>query len=78
MNQLSAYAGLRKVKVTKMGREIFDRKETMAAIRDRLTYLRGEILEERIGYAEIAELQSLARFIDPSDTVLLGWAGVPE
>jgi hypothetical protein len=78
MNHLSAYANLRKVKLTKTGREIFDRKGTVSAIRDRLTYLRGEIDAERISYSEIAELQSLARFIEPSDTVLLEWAGVPE
>ena len=44
----------------------------------RLAYLRGEIEAERISYGEIAELQSLAEFIDPADTLLLEWAGVPE
>ena len=44
----------------------------------RLDYLRGEIEAERISYGEIAELQSLTEHIDPSDTVLLEWAGVPE
>ena len=48
------------------------------AIQKRLDYLRGEIKAERISYSEIAELQSLAEHIDPSDTVLLEWAGVPE
>ena len=46
--------------------------------KDRLEYLRGEIEAERISYGEIAELQGLAEYIDPSDTVLLEWAGVPE
>ena len=44
----------------------------------RLAYLRGEIEAERISYAEIAELQDLSSFIDPSDTLLLQWAGVEE
>ena len=40
----------------------------------RLEYLRGEIEAERISYSEIAELQSLAKFIDPGDNLLLQWA----
>lgn len=76
--KMSTYANLRQVKVTKRGKEIFDRKATMKAISDRLDYLRGEIEAERISYGEIVELQELAKFIDPSDTVLLQWAGVPE
>lgn len=44
----------------------------------RLEYLRQEIRAERISYGEIAELQSLAPHIDPSDVELLEWAGVPE
>jgi hypothetical protein len=47
-------------------------------IQERLDYLRGEIEAERISYGEIAELQDLAPYIDPDDTVLLEWAGVPE
>ena len=47
-------------------------------IKNRLEYLRGEIEAERISYCEIAELQSLAEYIEPGDTVLLEWAGVPE
>ena len=46
--------------------------------RERLEYLRGEIRAERISYGEIAELQDLAPWIDPSDVELLEWAGVPE
>ena len=44
----------------------------------RLEYLRGEIEAERISYGEIAELQSLAEYIEPGDVQLLEWAGVPE
>jgi hypothetical protein len=47
-------------------------------IKARLEYLRGEIEAERISMSEVAELQSLAEYIDPSDVVLLEWAGVPE
>ena len=54
-----------------------ERHEAQAA-KNRLAYLRGEIESEHISYAEIAELQDLARFIDPSDTLLLEWAGVEE
>ena len=48
------------------------------AITKRLKYLRKEIEAERISYGEIAELQSLAKYIDPSDVLLLEWAGVKE
>ncbi len=51
---------------------------TQKEIKIRLEYLRGEIEKERISYGEIAELQGLAKHIDPSDVVLLEWAGVPE
>lgn len=44
----------------------------------RLEYLRGEIEAERISTGEIAELQDLTAFIEPGDTLLLEWAGVPE
>jgi hypothetical protein len=47
-------------------------------IKERLEYLRGEIKAERISYGEIAELQSLAKYIDKNDVELLEWAGVPE
>jgi hypothetical protein len=48
------------------------------SIQARLKYLRQEIQAERISYGEIIELQSLAKHIDPSDVLLLEWAGVPE
>ena len=44
----------------------------------RLEYLRGEIKKECISYGEIAELESLAKYIESSDVLLLNWAGVPE
>ena len=47
-------------------------------IAQRLEYLRSEIKAERISYGEIAELQSLAKYIEPGDVLLLEWAGVPE
>ena len=37
-----------------------------------------EIRAERVSWGELAELQSLARFIDACDVELLAWAGVPE
>ncbi len=50
----------------------------LGTITDRLDYLRGEIEGERISQGEIAELQSLADYIDSGDVVLLEWAGKPE
>ena len=47
-------------------------------IKKRLEYLRGEIEAERISYGEIAELQSLKKYIKPGDKLLLEWAGEPE
>lgn len=47
-------------------------------IKKRLEYLRGEIEAERISYGEIMELESLKDYIEPGDTLLLQWAGVPE
>ena len=47
-------------------------------IKKRLEYLRQEIRKERISYGEIAELQSLAKYINPSDVELLAWTGVKE
>lgn len=44
----------------------------------RLEALRAAIEAESTSYGEIAELQSLAAYIDPSDVQLLEWAGVPE
>jgi len=47
-------------------------------IKNRLKYIRHKIKSEKISYSEIAELQSLAKYIDPSDVLLLEWAGIPE
>lgn len=47
-------------------------------MKQRLEYLRGELRAERISYAELVELQSLAEYIDPSDVELLEAAGVAE
>lgn len=47
-------------------------------VKFRLEYLREKIKQERISYGEIAELQSLARYIKPDDVLLLEWAGVKK
>ena len=47
-------------------------------IKKRLEYLRTELRNERISYGELAELQSLAQYIDRGDVELLEAAGVPE
>lgn len=49
-----------------------------ALARERLEYLRVELRAERISYGELAELQSLAEYIEPGDVELLEAAGVPE
>ena len=50
----------------------------LKAIKKRLEYLRGELKAERVSYGELAELQSLADYIEPGDVELLEAAGVPE
>lgn len=60
----------------KVARNAKDVTAMNARIKRRLDYLRKEIEAERISYGEIAELQSLAKYIDPSDVQLLEWAGV--
>ena len=50
----------------------------MTEIQERLEYLRSQIEDECISYAELIELQGLAKFIDSGDVQLLEWAGVPE
>ena len=47
-------------------------------ITDRLEYLRKELRNECISYGELAELQLLVDYIDPSDVELLEASGVPE
>ena len=51
---------------------------TTQKIKNRLEYLRGELEKECISYGELAELASLAEYIDPGDVQLLEAAGVPE
>lgn len=46
--------------------------------KERLEELRIEIQAERISYGEIAELESLAEYIEKGDVELLQWANVPE
>ena len=46
--------------------------------KQRIEEIRAEILAERVSYDEIAELESLAEYIDESDVLMLQWAGVPE
>jgi hypothetical protein len=46
-------------------------KETLASIRQ-------SIIEERVSYGELAELEQLKEHIDKDDIELLQWAGVPE
>ena len=52
--------------------------KTSKEIKNRLEYLRGEIVAERISMGEIAELQDLIKYIPSDDVLLLEWAGVPE
>jgi len=58
--------------------KIMKKNEIKKRIKKRLEYLRKEIENERISYEEIAELQSLAKYIDNDDVLLLEWAGVKE
>lgn len=44
----------------------------------RLEEIRAAILAENVSYEETAYLQEHAEYIDPADTQLLEWAGVPE
>ena len=50
----------------------------VSATQERLEYLHSQIEDESISYSELIELQNLADHIDPTDVVLLEWAGVPE
>ena len=47
-------------------------------IKERLEYIRQQIEMEYISTEEILELQSLKKYIDKGDVLLLEWAGVPE
>lgn len=50
----------------------------MTRIKKRLEYLRQELRAGRISYGEDAELQGLAKYIEPGDVELLEAAGVCE
>lgn len=50
----------------------------MTRIEKRLVMIRLHLRQERISYRELAELQSLVKYIHPSDVELLEAAGVPE
>ena len=50
----------------------------MKAIEKRLEELRAELRAERISYGELAELESLAEYIDENDIELLEAAGISE
>lgn len=52
--------------------------EATPYIKRRLEYLRQELRDECISYGELAELQSLAGYIESGDVELLEAAGVPE
>jgi hypothetical protein len=47
-------------------------------IQERFEYLRLQLKYECKSYGELAELQSLAEYIDDGDVELLEAAGVPE
>jgi hypothetical protein len=47
------------------------KKYIKSKIKKRLEYLRKQIKKENISYGEIAELQSLIKYIDIGDTELL-------
>jgi len=47
-------------------------------IKKRLEEIRKSIKNECVSYSEIAELQSLSKYIDKNDIQLLEWAGVKE
>ena len=52
--------------------------DTMTTDAQRLEYLRTQIDNETISWNELVELQGLSDKIDPSDVLLLEWAGIPE
>jgi hypothetical protein len=52
--------------------------ENTKDVKQRLEELRQELRNERISYGELAELQSLAEYIEDGDVELLEAAGVCE
>ena len=53
-------------------------RQPSETIKKRLEEIRIELRAERISYGKLAELQSLAPFIDKGDVELLEAAGLPE
>jgi len=47
-------------------------------IKEKLEYLKQEIINERISYGELLELQELKDHIPRDEVLLLEWAGVEE
>ena len=52
-------------------RKVKGEQSVMNTIAERLEYLREQLRNESISYGELAELESLAAYIDPDDTELL-------
>ncbi len=51
---------------------------TIKQIKQRLEYLRKEIIKEKISYSELAELQGYKDYISKDDNLLREWVGIPE
>ena len=49
-----------------------------STIGERLAAIRESIVAENVSWGELAELTALAVCIDPTDVLLLEWAGIPE
>jgi hypothetical protein len=52
--------------------------KTTKQIKNDLEYIRKQILNESISYWELAQLQTLKKYIKKDDVLLLERAGVPE
>lgn len=61
-----------------MGLSGYRRGSRMNETEKTLAEIRASIVAENVSYGELSLLQGLAVHIDPSDTLLLEWAGVPE
>jgi hypothetical protein len=64
----------KKVSLSELSKELQEKIKTTFRLED----LRHELRAEKISYGELAELQSLAKHIDPNDVELLEAAGIPE
>lgn len=54
------------------------RTEKTDKAKKRLEELRKIIRSQCVSYGELAELQSLAKYIEAGDVELAEWAGIPE